>query len=56
MTSRNLFTSLVVEGMVLHPGYPASIQVPHALAAACSFRRSYGAGTWEKVSLLHRVM
>ncbi len=48
--------SLLTDGMINHPGYPASIQVPHALAAAWSFRRSFAPRDWAGLSFFHKLV
>ena len=36
------------DGMILHPGYPASIQVPHSMWAMCSYRNSFSEKEWKE--------
>lgn len=47
---------LLTEGMITNPGYPWTIQLPHAVAATGSFRRSFTEDEWEDVPLWHRLI
>lgn len=55
-TSQNALVGFLTDGMITHPGYPASIQVPHALAAAVSFRSSFTEEEWRNVSPWHKLI
>lgn len=48
--------TFLTDGMILHPDYPASIQIPHALASAYDFRRSYSIQEWANVSFWHKLL
>ena len=45
----------VTDGSILSPGYPASIQIPHAMAAAWQFRNSFPEQTWSTVSVWYKL-
>lgn len=46
----------ITEGMITHPGYPACIQIPHALAAVISFRKSFTASEYSTVTAWHKLL
>ncbi len=46
----------ITDGMITAPGYPASIQVPHAMATMWRFRRSYSEKEWNFVSIWHMAI
>jgi hypothetical protein len=48
--------NFIKEKMILAPGYPSSIQIPHALAASWSFRKSYTVKDWKMVPMWHKLI
>jgi len=51
------FWEFLTEGMITHPGYPASIQIPHAMAAMFSFRNSFSPGDYtSRVTAWHKLV
>lgn len=46
---------LLTDGMITHPGYPGTIQLPHAVAATASFRRSFTPEAWSTLPFWHRL-
>lgn len=42
--------------MITHPGYPWTIQFPHAIAATGSFRRSFSAEDWAELPIWHKLI
>lgn len=55
MTQKNAVWAFLTDGMITHPGYPASIQIPHAMSAVWSFRRTFSAEDWCNISFWHKV-
>ena len=55
-TIMNVFIEFLTDGFINHPGYPASIQIPHAIAAAWYFRKSYSAKDYFKLSFWHKLI
>lgn len=51
------FWEFLTDGMITHPGYPASIQIPHAMAAMFSFRKSFSPGDYAgRVTAWHKLV
>lgn len=46
----------LTDGMITHPGYPASIQIPHAMATVVSFRNSFTPGEYATVTAWHKAI
>lgn len=46
----------VVLDMILHPGYPPSILLPHSVWALSAFRASYAKKEWSKTSVAHKLV
>lgn len=46
----------ITEEMITHPGYPWTIQLPHALAATGSFRRSFSEAEWAELPIWHKLV
>lgn len=47
---------LLTDGMITHPGYPGTIQLPHAIYATAMFRSSFPAEMWDNVPIWHRLI
>lgn len=56
MPSSNPLWEFITDGMITNPSYPPSIQIPHALASAVSFRTSFSVEQWAKVSPWHKLI
>eukprot|EP00927_Polykrikos_kofoidii_P012051 TRINITY_DN15173_c0_g2_i2.p1 TRINITY_DN15173_c0_g2~~TRINITY_DN15173_c0_g2_i2.p1 ORF type:complete len:267 (-),score=28.60 TRINITY_DN15173_c0_g2_i2:99-899(-) len=48
--------NFLTSGMITHPGYPWSIQVPHVLATASGYRQSISPERWSKVPLWEKLI
>ena len=46
----------IKDGMILDPGYPASIQVPHTMWAVCSYRNSFSDKEWKDIPYTQKVI
>ena len=46
----------IKNGMILDPGYPASIQVPHSMWAICSYRNSFSEKEWKEVPYTQKMI
>jgi len=59
MMPRNAVAHLwefLTDGMITHPGYPASIQIPHAMATAVNFRNSFSPDAYSKLTVWHKLL
>jgi hypothetical protein len=52
----NSIFTFVTKDMILAPGYPSSIQIPHALAAAYQFRTSFTPQEFSRVTFWHKII
>lgn len=52
----NLLVQFITDGVILAPGYPSSIQIPHAAAAAWNFRKTYTTQEWASVSIWQKII
>lgn len=48
--------SFLRDEMILHPSYPPSIQLPHAIWAASEFRQSFSAVDWHATTIFHKLL